>query len=91
MCPWLSWKLPVPPSWAVTEPRSVLCFHSNEKPGKVVSELSWEDIVWAGINSNCYLWVGGRYAFSQQACIEHLLGAGDTAVNKADKLLCSWG
>lgn len=48
-----------------------------------------------GIHSNCCLWRGN--SVSQQTFIGHLLctrhcaGCGDTVVNKAEEVLCSWG
>ena len=41
--------------WAMPELHPILPPQPNEKSGKVVSELSWEDIMWVGINSSCCL------------------------------------
>ena len=48
----------------VGAPSCPLCLGSSEKAGKGVSELSWEDIVWVEINSNCCHWQGQGNAFS---------------------------
>lgn len=98
VCPWLSWRLPCTPTWGTAgAPSCPMYLRSSEKAGKEVSELSWEDIVWVGINSNC-CHCGGKAMHSVNKhvlstycapCI--VLAAGNTAVNKADRFLCSWG
>lgn len=90
VCPWLSWRLPGAPSCP-------MYLRSSEKAGKEVSELSWEDMCGWGLIPTAVIGGGKamhsvtKHVLSTYCAPCIVLASGNTAVNKADRFLCSWG